>query len=223
MNVCVCFIFFFVKINNKNKKPLVMGKKREYVKKTAKRAKNAIREIRGDNLLPGETHGLLWVPGKGIQRSNFMGPGTDVFTRLARDDHGKTAIDEISRLHDVEYTLANNSSRTDEEQLKMARAADQRMINSGWDAFRSGRASAFDTIQGAGLIKAKVLLEDWKILNPRKFLSPRVLKYKMDAEGRDATEYELLLRSRTAMLESGPTADPHERARVDQGTSAFST
>ena len=105
----------------------------------------------------------------------------------------------------------------------MARAADQRMINSGWDAFRSGRASAFDTIQGAGLIKAKVLLEDWKILNPRKFLSPRVLKYKMDAEGRDATEYELLLRSRSAMLESGPTADPHERARVDQGTSAFST
>ena len=121
MNVCVCFIFFFVKINNKNKKPLAMGKKREYVKKAAKRAKNAIREIRGDNLLPGETHGLLWVPGKGIQRSNFMGPGTDVFTRLARDDHGKTAIDEISRLHDVEYTLANNSSRTDEEQLKMGR------------------------------------------------------------------------------------------------------
>lgn len=200
-----------------------MGKKRDLIKKASKRAKNAIKEIRGDNLLPGETHGLLWVPGKGIERSNFMGPGTDLFARLARDDRGKTAIDEISRLHDVEYTLANNSSRSNEEQLQMARAADMRMITSGWREFKAGRASAFDTIQGAGLIKAKTLLEDWKILNPRKFLSPRVLKYSMNAEGRDATEYELLLRARSAMLHTGPTADHEELSRVEQGTSVFST
>lgn len=200
-----------------------MGKKRDLIKKASKRAKNAIKEIRGDNLLPGETHGLLWVPGKGIERSNFMGPGTDLLARLARDDRGKTAIDEISRLHDVEYTLANNSSRSNEEQLQMARAADMRMITSGWREFKAGRASAFDTIQGAGLIKAKTLLEDWKILNPRKFLSPRVLKYGMNAEGRDATEYELLLRARSAMLQTGPTADHQELSRVEQGTSLFST
>lgn len=200
-----------------------MGKKREYIKKVARRTKNTIKELRGDNLLPGETHGLLWVPGKGLERSNFMGPGTDVFARLQRDDHGKTAIDEISRLHDIEYTLANNSSRTDEEQLRMARAADMRMITSGWREFKAGRASAFDTVQGAGLIKAKTLLEDWKILNPRKFLSPRVLKYKLDSEGRDATEYELLLRARSSMLHSGPTADHAELSRIEQGTSTFST
>lgn len=200
-----------------------MGKKRDLIKKASKRTKNAIKEIRGDNLLPGETHGLLWVPGKGIERSNFMGPGTDLFARLTRDDRGKTAIDEISRLHDVEYTLANNSSRSNEEQLQMARAADMRMITSGWREFKAGRASAFDTIQGAGLIKAKTLLEDWKILNPRKFLSPRVLKYSMNAEGRDATEYELLLRARSAMLQTGPTADHQELSRVEQGTSLFST
>lgn len=200
----------------------IMGKKREYVKKVTGKAKTKFKELRGDNLLPGETHGLLWVPGKGIERSNFMGPGTDVFARLARGDQGKTAIDEISRLHDVEYTLANNSSRSDEEQLQMARAADDRMIASGWSAFKSGRASAFDTIQGAGLIKAKRLLEDWKILSPRKFLSPRAFKYKMDAEGRDATEYELLLRARSAMLSNGPTADTNELTRVHQGTSLFS-
>lgn len=198
-----------------------MGKKREHVKRAVGKAKTKLKELRGDNLLPGETHGLLWVPGKGIERSNFMGPGTDVFARLARGDKGKTAIDEISRLHDVEYTLANNSSRSDEEQMQMARAADDRMITSGWNAFKSGHASAFDTIQGAGLIRAKRLLEDWKILNPRKFLSPRAFKYKMDAEGRDATEYELLLRARSAMLANGPTADANELARVQQGTSLF--
>lgn len=198
-----------------------MGKKKEYVKGAVRKAKTKFKELRGDNLLPGETHGLVWVPGKGIERSNFMGPGTDVFARLARGDKGKTAIDEISRLHDIEYTLANNTSRSDEEQLQMARAADDRMIASGWDAFKSGRASAFDTIQGAGLIRAKRLLEDWKILNPRKFLSPRVFKYKMDAEGRDATEYEMLLRARSAMIKSGPTADPHEESRLAQGTSLF--
>lgn len=224
MDIFFFFFFYFLWILNVNKGiSAFMGKKREYVKRVTGKAKTKLKELRGDNLLPGETHGLLWVPGKGIERSNFMGPGTDIFTRLVRGDKGKTAIDEISRLHDVEYTLANNSSRSDEEQLQMARAADDRMIASGWNAFKSGRASAFDTIQGAGLIRAKRLLEDWKILNPRKFLSPRAFKYKMDAEGRDATEYELLLRARSAMLANGPTADANELARVQQGTSLFST
>ena len=67
-----------------------------------------------------------------------------------------------------------------------------------------------------------VLLEDWGILNRRKFLFSRVFKYKLDVDGRDTTEYELLLRARSAMLKDGPTADPHEVARVDNGTSLFS-
>lgn len=199
-----------------------MGKKRETVRRSVAKVKRAIRQIKGPNLLPNEHHGLLWTPESGFERSNFMGPGTQIITRLQRGDKGKTPVDEISRLHDIEYTLASGAARTEEEQLSMARAADQRMINSSWDAYRSGRESLFHTVEGAGLIKAKTLLEDWGILNPRKFLSPRAFKYKLDAEQRDATEYELLLRARSAMLREGPTADPHEVARVDQGQSLFS-
>jgi len=199
-----------------------MGKKKDYIKKGAEKVKRAIKRVTGPNLLPGEHHGLLWTPENGFQRSNFMGPGTQILTRLARNDKGKTPIDEISRLHDVEYTLASGAARDDAEQLRMARAADQRMINSAWDAYKSGNESLFHTVEGAGLIKAKTLLEDWGILNPRKFLSSRAFKYKLNAEQRDATEYELLLRARSAMLREGPTADPHEASRVDQGTSMFS-
>ncbi len=199
-----------------------MGKKREAGHRAVAKVKRVVRHITGPNLLDGEHHGVLWTPQRGFERSNFMGPGTEIFTRLQRGDRGKTPVDEISRLHDVEYTLASGAARTDEEQLGMARAADQRMINSTWDAYRSGRESLFHTVQGAGLIKAKTLLEDWGLLNPRRFLSPRAFKYKLDADQRDATEYELLLRARSAMLREGPTADPHEAARVDQGTSLFS-
>lgn len=199
-----------------------MGKKREHIKQSVAKVKRAIKRVKGPNLLPGENHGLLWTPENGFERSNFMGPGTDIFTRLARNDKGKTPVDEISKLHDVEYTLASGAARDEKEQLQMARVADERMINSAWDAYRGGRESLFHTVEGAGLIKAKTLLEDWGILNPRRFLSPRAFKYKLNADQRDATEYELLLRARSAMLREGPTADPHEANRVDQGTSLFS-
>lgn len=199
-----------------------MGKKRQNVHEVVKRVKNTVRKIKGPNLFPNEHHGLLWTPENGFERSNFMGPGTRIIERLNRGDKGKTPVDEISRLHDIEYTLASGAARTDEEQLAMGRAADERMISSAWDAYRGGRESLFHTVEGAGLIKAKVLLEDWGILNRRKFLSPRAFKYKLNAEQRDSTEYELLLRARSAMLREGPTADPHEASRVAQGTSLFS-
>lgn len=173
--------------------------------------------------LDGEHHGVLWVPGSGFQRANFMGPGTQIIERLRRGDKGKTPIDEISRLHDIEYTMASGLAKNDKELQDQVRAADLRMMYSGWNAFLEGRESWFNTLQGAGLIKAKTLLEDWGILNRNRFVSPRTFKYRLDAEKRDATEFELLERSRSALLSNGATADPHEHARVTHGNSIFNT
>ncbi len=157
----------------------------------------------------GENHGVLWVPGKGFERANYMGPGTNIFARLQRGDRGKTAIDEISRLHDIDYTLASGTSQTQEEQTQKGREADERMVKNGWNAYKSGKENLFNLTEGAGLIKAKMWLEDWGVLSKTKFLSPRTFKYKMDATGRDATEYEILLRARNQLVcGGGVTSDP---------------
>lgn len=174
-------------------------------------------------MFKGENHGILWVPGSGLERSNYMGPGTNILGRLERGDRGKTAVDDVSKLHDIEYTLASGLAKDDKELAKMTRAADERMMYAGWNAFLNGRESWFNTLEGAGLIKAKTLLEDWGFLNRTKFLSPRSFKYRLDAEKRNATEYELLMRARTAMLSDSNNAnfDPHESARLETGGSIF--
>lgn len=197
---------------------------KEKVKKAVSTVKNKAKNlIKDPKMFKGENHGILWVPGSGLERSNYMGPGTNILGRLERGDKGKTAVDEMSKLHDIEYTLASGLAKDDNELAKMTRAADERMMYAGWNAFLNGRESWFNTLEGAGLIKAKTLLEDWGFMNRTKFLSPRSLKYRLDAEKRDATEYELLMRARTAMLNDTQNVnfDPHESSRIDTGTSLF--
>ena len=143
------------------------------------------------------------MPGKGFQRSNYMGPGTNVFARLERGDTGKTPIDQISNLHDIDYALAQNASATDADQARMGREADERMIKKGWEAYQKGQENIFNLAEGAGLIKAKTLLEDWGLLSKTKFLGKRSFRYKMGATGRDATEYEILLRARHGLTCGG--------------------
>jgi hypothetical protein len=179
----------------------------------SRRPKVSIPEIRASAkrkkgkepaLFEGERHGILWVPGKGFQRSEFMGPGTQILRRLRRGDKGKTPIDQISRIHDIDYTLSSGAE-TEAEQVKLARDADNRMIREGWKAYKAGKENFFNLAEGAGLIKAKTLLEDWGLLSKTKFLSPRSFKYKIGASGRDATEHEILLRARHG-LTSGPNS-----------------
>jgi len=160
-------------------------------------------------LFEGENHGVLWVPGKGFERANYMGPGTNVFARLQRKDTGKTPIDEISKLHDIDYTLASGTSQTEQEQITKMREADNRMIANGWKAYKSGKENLFNLTEGAGLIKAKTWLEDWGLLPSTQFLSKRSFKYKVGATGRDATEYEILMRERNELAcGDGVTSDP---------------
>lgn len=203
-----------------------MGKVKDKIKSAVDSVKQRVsrkRKTKQPGTLDGEHHGVLWVPGDGFQRANYMGPGTQIIERLRRGDKGKTPIDQISQLHDIEYTMASGLARDDSELKQQIRSADERMMYSGWNAFLEGRESWFNTLEGAGLIKAKTLLEDWGLLNPTRFVSPRTLKYRLDAEKRQATEFELLERARSGLLSEGHTADPHEKSRVAHGNSIFNT
>lgn len=163
-----------------------------------------------------ETHGILWVPGRGFERANYMGPGTNITTRLRKGIEGKTPVDEVSRLHDIEYTLASSLARNEKEHAQFGRQADERMIRNGWKAYKEGKESLFNTVEGVGLIKAKTLLEDWGILSKTKFLSERTFAYKAGLGTREANEYELLLRARSEALSGdGPSGDPAWRARAE--------
>jgi hypothetical protein len=75
----------------------------------------------GPQKFPGEHHGLIFGQG-GIQRANFMGPGTRIYTRLARGDKGKTPVDAIAKQHDIAYALAKTPADV--------RKADNNMINA---------------------------------------------------------------------------------------------
>lgn len=189
-------------------------KPKEYVPPILGAITRKKRKEANAKLFEGENHGVLWVPGKGFERANFMGPGTKIIERLKRGDVGKTSIDRISQLHDIDYTLAGNT-QTDADQIRLAREADERMIKSGWNAYKQGKENIFNLVEGAGLIKAKTLLEDWHLLDPKRFLSKRSFRYGVGASKRDASEYEILLRSRNSLVcGGGVTGDTGECSKT---------
>lgn len=173
-------------------------------------------------LFEGENHGILWVPGKGFERANYMGPGTKVNKRIRMGYVGKTPVDAASQVHDIDYGLASATAKTDEELGKLGREADDRMIRTGWKAYQAGNENLFNLIEGPGLIKAKEWLEDWGLLSPTKFLSPRSFKYKMRANKRDASEYEILLRARSELVCSRTeTGDEEECSKTTKDLGAL--
>lgn len=60
------------------------------------------------NIEEGEEHGVLLLPNGKFGRANYMGPGTEVLKRLKRGDVPRTAMDELSRAHDIRYNLSTS-------------------------------------------------------------------------------------------------------------------
>tara|TARA_R110000772_G_scaffold53495_1_gene122399 strand:+ start:7543 stop:8910 length:1368 start_codon:yes stop_codon:yes gene_type:complete len=118
----------------------------------------------------GEKHMVLKLKNGKSGMANYMGPGTQVLKRLERGDPGRTPADMVAKRHDVDFTLAQTAPNK-QEQLKMARTADNRMVKSlkeiqkgkhGGDAFRNIQA-------GMRGIEAKMALENRGLLSPSKF------------------------------------------------------
>jgi hypothetical protein len=67
---------------------------------------------KGD-LFPGETHGILRMPNGENWNAQYMGPGTNVATRVRRGDPGRTNVDKASKAHDIRYSLARSNADID--------------------------------------------------------------------------------------------------------------
>jgi len=156
----------------------------------------------------GERHGVIQLPAGGFGSASFMGPGTQLLTRLRRGDRAQTPIDKISMLHDIEYGLARDISSTQQEADARSRAADLRMVRNGWQAVSNGNETLFNGMLGAGLISAKIFLEDMGVLEPNKFVGKATQRYIKNVSKRDAADLQLLLSHRKRLLcGSGPAAD----------------
>jgi hypothetical protein len=109
------------------------------------------RGIDQSNLLPGELHGVIQKADGTYSRANFMGPNTNLGTRIPRKDKGLSYIDNVSKKHDLAYSLAKTPADV--------RKADLDFLSKVDKAEKNNLDSQFNLTQ-AKLIKAKVLAEN---------------------------------------------------------------
>jgi hypothetical protein len=106
---------------------------------------------------PGEKHAILQNPNGTFSRANWMGPSTNVRARVQRGDKGIVPTDTVSKMHDLQYSVAKDKSDI--------RSADNRMLKS-LDRLEKGKKdSKFNTKLGKAVIGAKVKLEDMGLPN----------------------------------------------------------
>mgnify|MGYP003639398799 CR=1 FL=1 len=99
----------------------------------------------------GERHAILKLANGKNGVANYMGPDTSIIKRLKRGDPGRTAVDEVSKAHDIRYALAKN--------MNDIRVADNKMI-SAVKGIERNRGDNPRNIGLAKLITAKKFAED---------------------------------------------------------------
>jgi hypothetical protein len=146
----------------------IYNKGRQVINQTVADIKNILpaSDENARSAFAGENHAILMLQNKKPGIANFMGPGTHVIDRLKRGDVGRTYSDKVAKRHDIDYTLASTAENK-EEQLKLVREADNRMINSLKNA--KGKDNILNIQQGLRLIQAKKKGEDLGLLDRGKF------------------------------------------------------
>lgn len=105
-----------------------------------------------------EMHAYLFT-NKGVQRANFMGPGTAALERIRRGDQPVSGADKVAMAHDLRYTLANGNAAAERE-------ADKKMIAKLQDPKVD---NMLNRAIGRIPIKAKVAAEKLGIMTPGNF------------------------------------------------------
>jgi hypothetical protein len=109
---------------------------------------------------PGEQHVILKLANGKNGVANYMGPNTNVLARINRGDPGRTAVDSISKAHDLRYALATT--------LGDIRQADNIMISETAKIAAKKGDSARNLLM-AKAITAKKLGEDLGLIRKDAF------------------------------------------------------
>ena len=117
----------------------------------------------------GENHAILKLANGKAGVGNYIGPGTQVIKRVARNDPGRTPVDMLAMRHDIDYTIAAAEAKNKNQLLKLGRKADLRMI-AGTKRLEATKGDSRANILQAKAISAKVKAEDLGILSKDKFI-----------------------------------------------------
>ena len=116
--------------------------------------------LTGSKLKPGEKHAIIYDPiKKKYTAANYIGPGTDLLTRLKRGDEPIVKSDKVAQAHDIRYTLSKD--------INGIKDADTKMVNKLKDLRKNKEDSAFNTYPAQIGIQANQLLS--KILPTKYF------------------------------------------------------
>tara|TARA_R110000787_G_scaffold105035_1_gene212437 strand:+ start:927 stop:2033 length:1107 start_codon:yes stop_codon:yes gene_type:complete len=124
----------------------------------------------GTKSYPGERHAPLKLKNGRMGIANFVGPGTQILKRIRRGDSGRTPVDEVAKMHDIQYSLAQ-TSKNKTEQIQKVRKADIRMLNS-LDKITRAKSDAPINVKVGRLISVKNKLEDVGIMSKGSFGGP---------------------------------------------------
>jgi hypothetical protein len=150
--------------------------------------------LTGSKLKDGEKHAIIYDPiKKKYTAANYIGPGTDLLTRLKRDDKPIVKADKVAQAHDIRYTLSKD--------VNGIKSADEKMVNKLKSLRKNKEDSAFNTIPAQLGIQANQILA--KIL-PTKYFDKFVnymTDYK-DYNSKLSNDDKLLLENKLKELES---------------------
>jgi len=150
--------------------------------------------LTGSKLKDGEKHAIIYDPiKKKYTAANYIGPGTDLLTRLKRDDKPIVKADKVAQAHDIRYTLSKD--------VNGIKLADEKMVNKLKSLRKNKEDSAFNTIPAQLGIQANQILA--KIL-PTKYFDKFVnymTNYK-DYNSKLSNDDKLLLENKLKELES---------------------
>jgi hypothetical protein len=151
----------------------------------------------------GENHAILKLANGKTGIGNYIGPGTQVIKRVARNDPGRTPVDMLAMRHDIDYTIAAAEAKNKNQLLKMGRKADLRMI-AGTKRLEANKGDSKANILQAKAISAKVAAEDLGILSKEKFIG--------DLEKLSDKDL-ILLKSKRAELSQQGYGNPGEKLK----------
>ena len=116
--------------------------------------------LTGSKLKPGEKHAVIYDPvKKKYTAANYIGPGTDLITRLKNKDEPIVKADKVAQAHDIRYTLSKD--------VNSIKNADAKMVNKLKSLRKNKEDSAFNTYPAQIGIQANQLLA--KILPTKYF------------------------------------------------------
>lgn len=114
----------------------------------------------GANLKDGEIHAPVWTK-DGLKFGSYIGPGTDLVSRLKSGAEPVSESDRVAQAHDIRYGKAKNASDV--------RAADLRMVKKLDELQKNKKDYLFNIYMGKLPIKIKMLAEDLGVIKKGSF------------------------------------------------------